>query len=95
MPGSVLEQSGAFDAEFYASGSGACKAIVNPNVYVDGKGIIQPCCWAIDVSNLGDLNVENFSQTFINRLRFKSALDMNRSNLHTCSDCTQECDLRL
>lgn len=96
MPGSALDEAGAFDnSDHYAMQSGACRSVVKMNVYVDGKGIMQPCCWAIDVSNLGDLNVETFSKCFMNRLHFKSLLDDDRSSCHPCSDCSQGCNVRL
>ena len=96
MPGSELEVAGFFDNnDYYATPSGACSPLVKTNVYVDGKGIVQPCCWAVDVSNLGDLNTQTFSQTFIDRLKFKSALDFDRSNNDICINCSQDCQARL
>ena len=95
MPGSVLDEVGAFNnIKLYETPSGACNSIVSPNLYVDGRGIIQPCCWAIDVSNLGDLNHETFSQTVINRLSFKSALDDDRFGCNTCNKCAQSCTIK-
>ena len=92
MPGSLLDEQGAFDRfEYYATPSGACGSVVGPNIYIDGRGIIQPCCWAIDVSNLGDLNHQKFSQTFLKRLNFKSTLDADRLNIDPCASCAQEC----
>ena len=91
MPGSLLDEQGAFDhLEYYAPRDGACGSVVSPNLYVDGKGIIQPCCWAIDVANLGDLNHQKFSQTFLSRLSFKSILDADRLSWDPCSSCAQK-----
>jgi organic radical activating enzyme len=92
MPGSLLDEVGAFNnLELYETPTGACSSVVERSVYVDGKGIVQPCCWAIDVSNLCDLNNEKFSESLLRRLAFKSMLDSNRQGSDICSDCAQTC----
>ena len=89
MPGSLLAEQDFFsDKSLYDPPKiGACPSVLRGNIYIDGKGIVQPCCWASEVSNLGDLNSNTYSEIFIKRLQFKKALDERRSEIKACSEC--------
>lgn len=92
MPGSFLAEEGRFkNIPYYdVPSKGACVSSTDGNIYIDGKGIVQPCCWAIDVKHLGDLNKQAYSEIFLNRLRLIEQLDESRSLVDSCSKCSSD-----
>ena len=94
MPGSLLDQKGFYDKinKFKAVPPSACRSLLSGNIFIDSNGWLQPCCWSINVTNLGDLNTKKYSDIFINKLMFKGALDRCRSKVNTCKDCCAPSD---
>ncbi len=92
MPGSSLSDNQTFDtqSDFYKPGNGLCKSVMSKNLYVDGKGFVQPCCHALHVRRIGDLNTTKYTDIlFTSFFDFYDELRDKRSQIPGCSVCPQ------
>ncbi len=88
MPGSLISEQNLYkDQEYYAPRKDSCKSLLGSSIYVDGKGIVQPCCWASSVANLGDLNHYKLSDILAERILFSHRLDHERNLISMCNIC--------